>query len=253
VGRLELRRRLAGACREAWDAALDLAFPMSCAACGGPVERALFCPSCLPTVLDPPDRRRCGRCAMPLGPHARVDRGCSECRGEPLGFDRAIVLGGYDGPLREACLAIKAEPEVWKATWLADLLWSRQGAALRAEGPAAVAAVPLHWRRAWRRGYNQSDLIARRLARALGVPHLHPLRRVRPTPKLAGLSRAARREALKQAFAAQPASPPAGACVLLVDDILTTGATAGAAARALKGAGAVRVVLATIARAEGPG
>jgi ComF family protein len=247
------RRRLAVAGQEVWDAAVELVFPMACIGCGRAVEKALFCPSCLVGVLDPPDRRRCGRCAMPIGPHAREDPGCSECRGVALGFDRAIVLGPYEGPLRECCLAIKTEPEVWRATWLAEMLHRERGEPLRAEAPSAVVAIPLHWRRAWRRGYNQSDLIAKRLARALRVPLLHPLRRARPTPKLAGLSRQARRDALINAFALRSPAGIAGSCVLLVDDILTTGSTAGAAARALKQGGASRVIVTAIARAEGPG
>lgn len=245
--------RLSVAAKGVWDAAVELVFPMSCLVCAAHVEKALFCEGCLPGVLDPPDRRRCARCAMPMGPHARDDRGCSECRGTSLGFDAAIILGAYDGPLRDACLAIKHDQDAWMATWLADLLWRESHESLQAQAPQALVAVPLHWRRSWGRGYNQVDLIARRLSRHLGIPRLPLLKRVRPTPKLAGLSRQARHDLLKDAFAARKASATLPECVLLIDDILTTGSTAGAAARALKKAGVKRVVTAAIARAEGRG
>jgi ComF family protein len=234
-----------------WDAAVELVFPMSCLVCGAHIDRALYCERCLPVVLDAPDCRRCARCAMPVGPYGREDHGCGDCRGEALGFDAAIALGAYEGHLRESCLAIKTEAEVWRAVWLADLLWRERGEALRAAETAAVVAVPLHWRRAWARGYNQSEMIAKRLSRHLGIPYLRPLRRSRATPKLAGLSRQARRDLLRGAFVTvgRPGRLPSS--VLLVDDILTTGATAGEAARALKRSGVKRVVVAAVARAEG--
>ncbi len=251
MGRREIGRWLASTSREIWGATLELLFPMACLVCGTYIDEALYCDDCLPEVLDPPDRARCPRCAMPLGPYSRQDGGCGDCRGEPLGFDAAVALGPYDGPLREACLAIKTEPEVWKAVWLADLFWQVRREALRGVGPGAIVAVPLHWRRRWRRGYNQADLIAGRLSRHLGIPCRHPLRRLRATPKLAGLSRQARRELLKDAFGPRRWAGALPETVLLVDDILTTGSTAGAAARALKRSGVKRVVVAAVARAEG--
>lgn len=246
-----IKRWLATTSQGVWDAAVELVFPMSCLVCGACIDKALYCDRCVAGVLDPPDRRRCARCAMPIGPHGREDRGCGDCRGEALGFDAAITLGAYEGPLRDACLAIKTEAEVWKAVWLADLLWRERRETLRAMGAGAIVAVPLHWRRAWARGYNQAEMIAKRAARHLGIPYVQPLKRPRATPKLAGLSRQARRDLLKDAFTAVGAPGRLPECVLLVDDILTTGATAGAAARALKRSGVKRVVVVTVARAEG--
>jgi predicted amidophosphoribosyltransferase len=110
---------------------------------------------------------------------------------------------------------------------------------------------PLLWRRRWWRGYNQSESLARPLAARLGIP-CRPswLRRVRHTPEQKGQNVGAKLENVRGAFRAR-GSGLVGRCVLLVDDVLTTGATAGEAARALRQAGARRVVVAVLARWAG--
>jgi ComF family protein len=114
--------------------------------------------------------------------------------------------------------------------------------------PDAVVPVPLHWWRRLRRGYNQSEALARGLARVLALPcRTSWLRRARHTPSQVGKSAEQRRANVRGAFRA--ARVPAGASVLLVDDVMTTGATASEAARALKEAGAGRVVAAALGRA----
>jgi ComF family protein len=130
------------------------------------------------------------------------------------------------------------------------LLEARSELRSEAEG-ACIVPVPLHWRRHWSRGYNQAEGLAEGLARRLHRPVRRVLRRVRSTPALATLSRTERAKLLRHAFRARSAAWLKGRPVLLVDDILTTGATCGAAARALKRAGATRVVAVVIARAEG--
>jgi ComF family protein len=111
--------------------------------------------------------------------------------------------------------------------------------------------VPLHWkRRAWR-GYNQSAEVAERLARRLKLPfHENLLRRTRPTPVQTNLSATKRRENVRNAFS--PRRRLEGASVLLVDDVMTTGATCHYAAKALKEAGASKVIAAILARREDP-
>jgi predicted amidophosphoribosyltransferase len=111
--------------------------------------------------------------------------------------------------------------------------------------------VPLHWRRRWQRGYNQAEALARGLAVRLALPVRQPLRRVVSTPHLAQIGRVERARVMRGAFRAERTPALAGRPVLLVDDILTTGATCGAAARALKRGGAARVVAVVIGRAEG--
>lgn len=116
----------------------------------------------------------------------------------------------------------------------------------------SVTAVPLHWRREWQRGFNQSDLLARELSRRCGIPAIRTLRRVRPTPAQAGLSNTARRRNMSSAFRQRrrAAGSLPGKRILLIDDVMTTGSTAGACALALKRAGAARVALLTVARAD---
>jgi ComF family protein len=133
------------------------------------------------------------------------------------------------------------------------LLWAEHaGQRLRSAGATVVIPVPLHWRRRWSRGYNQSEALARMLATRLALP-CRPrwLRRIRNTPQQTQQTPSARSENVRGAFAARPGSPLAGQTVLLVDDVMTTGSTAGEAARALRAAGAGRVVVAVLARAQG--
>jgi ComF family protein len=137
------------------------------------------------------------------------------------------------------------------AVALADLFFEIRTGKIAALGIDAVVPVPLHWkRRAWR-GYNQSAEVAERLAHRLRLPfHENLLRRTRPTPVQTNLSATKRRENVRNAFA--PRRRLEGATVLLVDDVMTTGATCHYAAKALKEAGASKVIAAILARREDP-
>jgi ComF family protein len=129
----------------------------------------------------------------------------------------------------------------------------------------AVVPMPLHWRRRWERGFNQSELLAREIARRWNAPVVKAVLRVKATASQAGLTNAKRRANMSGAFSTRPSRfrefvgaclalgkrmPLKGARVLLIDDVLTTGATAAACARALKRAGASRVTLAAVARTD---
>jgi ComF family protein len=242
-------RRAVASFLEAVDA---LVFPWECSVCGVGVVGGPFCGDCRRTLLEAAGSA-CPRCALPLGPWARRDRGCSECRGAPLGFDGAIALGAYQGPIRQLCLSLKDERNAWLARWMIDLLIEARPELGQVPRNAWVVPVPLHWRRHWQRGYNQSDELARRLARRLGLRRLGALRRVVATVPLATLGRMERARVMHDAFQVRAGSGPAleGRTVVLVDDILTTGATTGAAARTLKKAGAARVVVVVVGRAQG--
>ena len=111
----------------------------------------------------------------------------------------------------------------------------------------AIVPVPLHWMRRWQRGFNQSALLAQILSRRRGIPMRNALRRTHSTRTQAGLSNHARRENVARAFRARGVD---GQRLLLIDDVMTTGSTAAACARALKRAGARRVTLLTLARAD---
>jgi ComF family protein len=160
-------------------------------------------------------------------------------------------LGEYDGLLRKVVLRLKNR----RGEALAELLgqcWAERETtrfgALRAD---AVVPVPLHFWRRMGRGYNQSEALSRGLARRLGLPcEAGWLQRVRHTPRQTGQSAAGRLKNVRGAFALGPRAQVAGRCLLLVDDVMTTGATASEAARVLRANGARHVAVAVLARAE---
>lgn len=165
------------------------------------------------------------------------------------GFDAAYSFGAYEGTLRQLIHIYKYGRVRTLSQPLARLL---DRALPRDERFDVITAVPLHWRRRWQRGFNQAELLAREIGRKSGVPFARTLRRVRATRAQAGLSNTARRRNVSTAFECRRNSRArlAGKRVLLIDDVMTTGSTAAACARALKDAGAVRVALLTVARVD---
>jgi ComF family protein len=162
-------------------------------------------------------------------------------------------MGSYDGELRDLCLRLKHERNAWLAAWLSELfVEARRDVFCTLPPDTLVVPVPLHWWRQCERGYNQAEALAEGVAKRLKLPIRRLLKRVAGTRKLADLGVTARAEVMRGAFRARAraSSRISGRTVLLVDDVLTTGATCGAAARALKQAGASRVVVSVIARTE---
>jgi ComF family protein len=160
-------------------------------------------------------------------------------------FDAAYSFGSYENELRQLIHLFKYGGVQTLARPLSKLMIK----ALPREHPFdAIAPMPLHWLKQWRRGFNQSELLAREVSRIWNVPVRKLARRVRPTLTQAGLTGAERRDNVKRAFRANRAA--AGKRILLVDDVMTTGATASACAEALKKAGALRVTLLTLARVD---
>ena len=231
---------------------LQLVFPAVCGACGRSLnsEESAFCSACrsiLTTDLFP----TCPRCAAGVGPHAAVEDGCSQCRDSHFQFEQAIRLGPYDGLLRELVLRLKHSMGETLAELLGELWAENAQARLREVGADVVIPVPLHWWRRFRRGYNQSEALASMLAARLQVP-CRPrwLRRIRHTPQQTAQTPSERKENVRGAFRAQSWARLRGKAVLLVDDVLTTGSTCNEAARALRAAGAARVVVAVLARSR---
>ena len=232
--------------------AIELLYPARCLICGraDSCGDAHFCAACDAGLRD--GAIRCPRCATTVGPHSLVEDACAGCRREPPPFARASCLGSYRGALKAAVLRMKNA----SGEGIAELL-GRRWAATHPPGEPGIDALvplPLYWLKHWQRGYNQSDAVARGIAASYRLP-IRPrwLRCVRRTAPQKNLGQAARRVNVRGAFRASPLV--AGKHVLLIDDVMTTGATAEEAARALRLAGAARVTVAILARvtAEEPG
>ncbi|MGL4554326.1 MAG: ComF family protein [Gemmataceae bacterium] len=224
-----------------WGGLLDLIFPPRCLLCPTPGPR--FCGPCEAALFGDP-LGACPGCAAVVGPFA----GCAACAATAFGFDGAVRLGVYDGPLREAVLRLKSADGESLAETLGHAWAERRRPAFAGMNATSVVPVPLHWMRRLRRGYNQAEAVARGLAAGLGLPlRTRRLWRVRATTDQKSLGRAQRLENLRGAFTA---SAVAGERVLLIDDVMTTGATCGESARALKKAGAAAVHVAVLARAS---
>jgi ComF family protein len=179
---------------------------------------------------------------------------CSSCRIEPRPWDALGFYGEYAGALRDAVLLLKFGGRlaglelVRELAWRAYVLHRERMDGFTPEGPDLVAAVPMHWRRLLTRGYNQSVELARGVAKPLGVPlDVRALRKVRHTETQSRLGARERKANLTGAFAAE-ALRVVGKNVLVVDDVMTTGATLEAASRALRLAGARRVEVLVLAR-----
>jgi len=163
------------------------------------------------------------------------------------GFDAAYSFGAFEAELRELIHVFK----YGGVETLAQPLGRFLALALpRDERFDAVVPMPLHWMRRWSRGFNQSELLAREIGRRASVPVRDLVRRVKATTPQAGLTNAKRRANVSGAFRVRRGASVRGLRVLLVDDVMTTGATASACARVLKQAGAARVALLTIARVD---
>jgi ComF family protein len=250
IARSLATRVVRSAARTASDT-LDVALPRQCAWCEADLDEsardARLCGACV-AKLARPVRPRCSRCAAPA-PAAATGAACRDCGGRRLAFEAVWTLGDYHDELREAVLATKprrGEPLAWA---LADLLWRRHGEAVSAWRPSVVTYVPMHWRRRFARRANAPELIAASLARRLAVDCRKLATRRRPTRHQGDLTRVERQRNVRGAFRLAWGRPPlTGKRVLLVDDILTTGATANEVARVLRKAGAEAVRVAIVAR-----
>ena len=226
---------------------LDFALPPRCPGCGAVTEAPhRFCLACWSalTFLGEPC---CARCGLPFAFESGPGVECGGCLAEPPAFDRLRAAVAYGEISRRVALKLKHGGRPGVAETMARFMDRHLAAG---EG-MLVAPVPLHRWRIWRRGYNQSALIATALARRAGLEtRLDLLRRVKRTPPLRGMNPRERRETVRGAFRLEPRhrDEVKGRTVLLVDDVYTSGATANACASVLRRAGAGRVELLCWAR-----
>ena len=213
------------------------------------VSRVPICGRCLSSVDPLSAEFSCRSCRIPFLNSRPLDENgrCAMCRNGLNGFDAAYTFGAYEGNLRQLIHLFKYGR--------IETLGSPLGRLLMRALPLdqqfdIVAPMPMHWLRRWDRGFNQAETLARYVASRSGIPVKAAAQRLRSTPAQAGLSSAARRRNVTGVFRANPRVDLKGRRILLVDDVLTTGATAGACAMALKLAGAARVTVLTVARAD---
>jgi ComF family protein len=246
-----VRTWLAGA----GDALVSVLLPGGCRICDRLLTRASrvpLCETCLAS-FEPLPPRICEICGAPLPRFDEPEGGrelCRVCRTTGYAFDCARSFAFYDRVLIRAILLLKFERieplGAWFAAKLADLA-RREGPQLEAD---LIVPVPLHKVREKERGYNQADLLAKPLAKLLKLPRQPVLlMRTRPRPEQQVLSLRERWESVRGAFATRRGSKVDNRRVLLVDDVMTTGATLDACARALREAGAKSVAGLTVARA----
>ncbi len=239
------------------EALASLALPAPCRVCtrildtGSPIP---FCHTCMETLTQTLPEPLCAQCGRPIVSAAAAEGmslpQCHLCRSQVYAFDFARSFGAYTPRMSRAILLLKygnVPPlGAWFARRLASLI-ERQPQGFAAD---VVVPVPLDQDRMRERGYNQAELIAKPLARLLGIPfRSYLLVRTRPRPSQLRLTRRERWETVRGAYATHKTAQVDKLRVLLVDDVFTTGATLDACSRALKGAGAARVVGLTVARA----
>ena len=229
---------------------LDLLYPRNCIQCGASAPEALLhlCWDCLsdtPKIEAP----FCVCCGDPVAGDIQHDYTCFACSRETPAFEFARSAVRYEGAVGAALRDLKYSQAVWLARDLAELLL----ACVRAEYPGEkfdwVSAVPLHPARRRARGFNQSGLLAAALAHQMELPYKEKAaRRIRPTTTQTGLTAPQRAANVSGAFRAGLFTRLKGKQILLVDDVMTTGATVNACAKALKKGGAESVHVVTVAR-----
>ncbi len=239
--------------RRAVDALASVLFPAPCRVCGEPLataSRIPVCRACLagPSRIESPMCPKCGRPFPPLGGGVS-DRLCRACALGLYHFDLARSFARYDAEMERILLLLKYEPVTPLAGWLAARLEQVARAEPALGDVDCIVPVPLDRKRLRERGYNQAELIARPLAKRLGKPLATGLlRRLRSRPPKLKLSRRERWDTVRGAFEAEAAGRVDRSRVLLVDDVLTSGATLDACARALRSAGFTAIYAVTVAR-----
>ena len=197
------------------------------------------CHSLLPQIKNP-----CSVCAIPDIPGSGL---CGQCLSNPPNFDHVLCAFLYQVPLDQLIYGFKYRRQLTTGRALAELLLAdlkRHYA--NEQAPDKIAATPLFWRKQWSRGFNQSLCLSRYLSRQLGIEHFNGLQRIRANNEQKTLNRKQRLKNLKHCFAVK--RPLNGEHIAVVDDIVTTGATANTIAKTLKQAGASKVTIWAIAR-----
>jgi ComF family protein len=234
---------------------LNLILPPHCLQCSDdlvPDAEISLCDQCIQTIA-PELGPCCERCGAVLAAGAVSAKNCRACKDFSLKFDAVYPLGRYEGTLRELVLKTKRLSAEATSLTLGRLLAVRLSGSLAQFRPDAVVPIPMHWVKRLFRGVNSPELLAQLLAAKLGIPVVRSLVRSRYTSPQKDLLPRQRFRNVRGAFRLRRADRQRwkDLRVLLVDDILTTGATSSEAARLLKQSGAAAVAVAVVARAVG--
>ena len=234
--------------------ALDFVFPWACQLCGCSDEVSRggatgnFCRECQAQIA-PDILNSCDRCGAVLGPHSSPQGGCVHCRNKPIRFDSLTCLGMYEDALRDAVLSAKWSFSSAGTASLADLLFSQREVELRDHDADLVIPIPQSWQVRLRRRFNPASVIAAVLASGLHVrADEHILRRRRNPRPQKRVSVQRRFDNQKDSFRVRDGHVLDGRRILLVDDVVTTGATCSEAASVLKQNGAKCCGVAVLAR-----
>jgi len=228
---------------------LDLVFPRSCAGCHGRAgdELRYLCWNCMAEIrlVMPPYCLLCGDPAYGELPNAYF---CQACRKQKPFFDCARSAAVYTGLIKEMILDFKYRGAIWLSPDLGQLMFACLRTHFSAPDIDGVTYVPLHKTRERERTYNQSFLLANEIAGRLNGKASDYLERVQATTSQTHLTSAGRADNVKNKFAVKKEHNLAGQRILLVDDVMTTGATVNECARVLKNGGAREVLVLTAAR-----
>lgn len=229
--------------------ALNLFFPPRCSACGAATERAhTLCPACFAT-LHIVTQPACAICGFPFEYEVGAGALCGACLEKTPPYDKGWAVLRYDEAAKSLVSRLKYADKTHLAPYLGRLM-AAQGREVLKDAELLVP-VPLHWRRMLTRRYNQSLLLAREASKISGIPLLpDALKRLRHTPPQASLNRKERLDNVRGAFMATDKGKTAiaGKTVVLIDDVMTTGATIYACCKTIKRAGAKEVRVLTLAR-----
>ena len=241
--------QIRGGLRALLRTALDVALPPLCPSCRAPLGDGVgLCASCWSklSLIEPP---YCARLGIPFTYDPGPGLLSMEAIADPPAYDRARAAVRYDDIARALVLSFKYGDRLDLAPMMGKWM-ARAGRELLSEADALLP-VPLHWRRLWARRFNQSAALAGAISDIAGLPVLHgALKRVRATPQQVGLSKTERADNVQGAFRvpADEKAQVAGRRLVLIDDVLTSGATVDTCARALLRAGAAHVDVLVFAR-----
>jgi len=247
--------------KKLWSELLNLVFPplQCCPFCGIASENGEICSFCRQEIVDFQQQPHCNRCGRRRTSKKlsfssgkvlnTLDKlfSCADCLNQEKTFKMARAIGTYEGGLKEAIHKFKFKRQRYLAQLLGPLLVNVFWTCPAYQKVQVVVPVPLTLRRLRKRGFNQAELLAREVARALNLPLFLTLVKARETTPQTGLKREQRMDNLKGAFKVERPFLVANKTVLLIDDVFTTGATIEECSRTLTSAGAKEVYVLTVA------